>query len=149
MNKAYQSVKTEHPRASVAIFVVNPENLEEILIGDRFLKTSIEGISEICVPGGKVDWFETVEFAAIREVKEETGLDIKIRKYIGYSDEMWLDNNIHFVCHYFIADVIGGIVTETEPTKQGNWRWVNVLPVPKFFGNATKVLINNLLEFSN
>ena len=40
-----------------------------------------------CIPGGYVDWNETVEQAAIREVKEETGTKLNKINFLGvYSD---------------------------------------------------------------
>ncbi|MFA4833798.1 MAG: NUDIX hydrolase [Patescibacteria group bacterium] len=36
-----------------------------------------------CLPGGYVDYYEKPEEATIREVKEETNLNVKIKKLIG------------------------------------------------------------------
>lgn len=36
-----------------------------------------------CLPKGRIEWDETVEKAAIREVKEETNIDAEIVQYIG------------------------------------------------------------------
>ena len=36
------------------------------------------------IPGGRANFGETIEEAGIRELKEETGLDVEIIKMIGY-----------------------------------------------------------------
>lgn len=41
----------------------------------------------MALPGGFMDYGETVEAAAIREAKEETSLDVELQKLLGvYSD---------------------------------------------------------------
>lgn len=67
------------------------------------------------IPSGHVEPGESVTEAAIREVKEETGLDILVSRMIGvYSDPesqvFAYPNGIttHFVTTYFEGKVIGG-----------------------------------------
>ena len=47
-----------------------------------------------CLPGGHIDFGETAEEAAAREVKEETGLTLK-PEFLGYIDESYPEINWH------------------------------------------------------
>lgn len=59
------------------------------------------------LPGGFVDYGESLETAAIREAKEETGLDIQIiRQFHTYSDPS-RDPRHHTISTVFIAKANG------------------------------------------
>jgi ADP-ribose pyrophosphatase YjhB (NUDIX family) len=59
------------------------------------------------LPGGFVDYGESMETAAVREAKEETGLDVKlIRQFHSYSDPK-RDERFHTVTTVYIAEAEG------------------------------------------
>ncbi|MEW6002317.1 MAG: NUDIX hydrolase [Nitrospirota bacterium] len=59
------------------------------------------------LPGGFVDYGETLEAAAIREAKEETGLEVElIRQFHSYSDPK-RDPRHHTITTVFIAKAKG------------------------------------------
>lgn len=65
------------PRQVVAVFVFIRQDNTILLVRQNY------GKRYWSLPGGVVEMGESIDQAAIREVKEETGLDIEIRRVVG------------------------------------------------------------------
>lgn len=53
------------------------------------------------IPGGGVDWGESTAEALIREYKEETNLDIEVKRFLFLSETIAPDNEKHVINLYF------------------------------------------------
>ena len=70
------------------------------------------------LPGGFVEYNEKVEQAAVREAKEETGLDVKIEKLIGVYSDPKRDPRGHTVSVVFLCSAIGGNLKADTDAKE-------------------------------
>ncbi|MFH8087028.1 MAG: NUDIX hydrolase [Candidatus Aenigmatarchaeota archaeon] len=60
------------------------------------------------LPGGAVAFKERLKEALEREVMEETGLKVKVVKYVGYYDDPKRSPGRRSIAHAFVCKVIGG-----------------------------------------
>lgn len=70
------------------------------------------------IPGGKLEGNETIQETAIREAKEETGLDIELKKIIGVYSKAGRDPRGRFVSVVFTAIPIGGFLKASSDAKE-------------------------------
>jgi 8-oxo-dGTP diphosphatase len=92
------------PRVGLGIIIVNDKG--EILVGKR------KGghAQKYSIPGGHLDLGETFEAGAIREVKEETNLDIERPKVIAVSNnlETFRSEGKHYISVFLLAESFSG-----------------------------------------
>ncbi len=93
----------ETPKLTVDI-VAPMEGVGVVLIRRR--NEPFEG--QLALPGGFVDIGETVEDAAVREMKEETGLDVELVRLVGVYSDPDRDPRGHNVSIAFLANIVGG-----------------------------------------
>ncbi len=91
---------------------------------------------EWAVPGGKVEFGETMRAAAQREVFEETGIDIEVGELVYMFENIADDNSYHYVVVDYLAHAIEPSKTPIAADDALDARWVSLddlasLPVSK------------------
>ncbi len=105
----------------------NPVPTVDILI-DCKSKTMGEGVVLIfrknipkqwAIPGGFLDYGESVETCAVREAKEETGLDVELIRQFHVYSEPSRDPRHHTITLVFLAKAVGDPVAHDDAEKVG------------------------------
>ena len=67
-----------------------------VLEAGRILLILREDFDVWCMPGGHLDPGESFAAAAVREVREETGLEVRLDRLVGaYSRPLWIGGGFH------------------------------------------------------
>jgi 8-oxo-dGTP diphosphatase len=73
---------------------------------------------EWAIPGGFVEYGETVETAAMREAKEETGIEVELTQIVGVYSDPNRDPRGHTVSICFLAREVGGELRANTDAKE-------------------------------
>ncbi len=124
------------PKVGVGIMLLKDG---KVLLGKRHddpkkAKSELHGEGSWTMPGGKLEFGETLKDACFREVFEETG--IKINK--DSLQQICVLENIledaHFITFGFICQDFEGEAKVKEPEEIVEWRWFDLkkLPTPLY-----------------
>jgi len=113
-------MKPDRPQIGAGM-IIRKEN--SILLGFREKKF---GYGKLCLPGGHVELFETLEFAVRRETKEECNLVVGKVDMIGFTEDFYKKEHKHYITFFFVGEYIGGKPHENEPNKISNWKWYEI-----------------------
>lgn len=104
----------------------NPKTAVDVVISDgervvliRRGKEPFKGM--LALPGGFVDYGETVEKAALREALEETGLSVRLLDILGVYSEANRDPRAHTISTVFLADCDSEEITEGDDAEAAFW----------------------------
>ena len=96
------------------------------------------------IPGGAVEFLETLEDAIIREVKEEVGVTVGIIALLGATNHILHEEGIHWVTMPFFVTILKGEPINLEPQKHADMRWFPIQHLPK---NVTTITHKTLEDF--
>ena len=122
----------------VGAFIVNDNN--ELLLQKRAVPAEKD---HWCIPGGRLEMFETLEHAVIRETKEETDLDVKVIKLMGICYHIIQEDNAHLVAMSYLCKIESGIPKIMEPDKASDMKWFNLNDLPEKLTITTKKALEN------
>ena len=128
--------------ASVSIF-----SEDEVLI---IKETKPNAVDKWNFPSGHIEYGEDILYSAWREVKEETGLEVKLIGTTGVYNFISSTNN-QVILFHFIGEVTGGSIN-LEENEISDSKWIKLNDLVKFENEdlrepgVLKQIIENLLK---
>lgn len=133
--------ETKYPKVGVGVMIQNEGG--EVLLG---LRHGSHGEGEWSFPGGHVDFGETLFESAVREAKEETGLEVVACELVSVSDDFrYIETSgKHYVTIGIRATYQDGTPKAIEPDRFFEWRWFDLNNLPDNLFEGTHWIIENV-----
>jgi len=109
--------QTSVPRVGVGVIVLRQGR---VLLGRR---KGSHGAGTWALPGGHLEYGESVEACAVRETEEETGLHVVVFGQGPYTNDVMLAERKHYVTVFVLARCEQDVPLVKEPEKCEEWAW--------------------------
>ncbi|TQR15546.1 NUDIX hydrolase [Psychrobacillus soli] len=115
-------------RVDVAYVLLFDELKQKVLM----VKNKGTGASYYTLPGGAVEKGETLKEAAVREVKEETGLDAEVDGIFSVGEAFFEERGHHAIFFTFVGKIIGGEINISYPEEIEEVTWMDLKQAEKY-----------------
>jgi 8-oxo-dGTP diphosphatase len=114
-----------HPRVGVGVLLVDEHG--RVLLTLRKLPPEAGCWS---IVGGKLDYLERLEDCAVRETREEVGLDVSLAALLCVTGHLLPQEGQHWVSPAYWGRVLNGEAKNCEPQKTSQVRWFALADLP-------------------
>ncbi|KAJ5126090.1 hypothetical protein N7448_005400, partial [Penicillium atrosanguineum] len=109
------------PKVGVGVFALNSEG--KFILGER---KGSHGAGTWALPGGHLEFGESFETCAARELLEETGLQIQNLQFLTAVNSVFEKENKHYITIFMAGTVHDAAQPQNlEPEKCTGWEWVS------------------------
>ena len=117
-----------NPRVGVGVIVIKDGRV--LLIK----REGSHGRGTWSTPGGHLEYGESPEECAVRETKEETGVDITGVRALGYTNDVFEESEQHYITLWMAGEYKSGKATVAAPYEASEVGWYarDALPEPLF-----------------
>ena len=113
------------PRVGVGVLILDPPDQVLLTLRRRAPEAGCWSIV-----GGKVDFLETLDQCAIREAREEAGVEVEILRLLCVTDHVLPGEGQHWVAPAYLGRIVKGEVRNCEPEKTRELKWFALTGVP-------------------
>lgn len=128
------------PKVGIGVLLIKGD---KVLLGKR---KNISRNGDWNAPGGHLEFGETPEAAAIREVTEETGIYLSNVKFLTLTNDIFIESHKHYVTIWMYAFLSNETPINNEPDKCEGWEWFTWGQFPQNLFLSEQNLIESSIE---
>lgn len=111
---ACEFIRFRNPAPAVSVLIVHDD---QVLLGRR---SGEPGKGKWAIPSGYVEYEDDFLTTAVREAKEETGLEVELESVLNVSSS-FLSPRYHFLAVHLLARVVGGELVAGDDLEEVAW----------------------------